>query len=219
MINITQTSKLGNNVNDIAFPIFGGSDYRMFPVIKMTRGRWSGNAYWRMEEDSISELLVMPKSELITYNQSLSESIGFVDPLGYHIIEPTRWTVGRKSFINNITTNKFCVFTPDILLDKSIVINNNLYIKPVKKIDYNIEDYLSITHLSTNLDTENKISSFAHMGKHYESNNLSLYQHLAPSSGFQTRNSVFQPIMNKYASIVSGMSFGDRCASPVPAGS
>lgn len=206
MINITQTSKLGNNENDIAFPIFGGSDYRMFPVIKMTRGRWSGNAYWRMEEDSISELLVMPKSELITYNQSLSESIGFANPLGYHIIEPARWTVGQKSFINNITTNKFCVFTPDILLDKSIVINNNLYIKPVKKIDYNIEDYLSITHNSTNLDTENKISSFAHMGKHYESNNYSLYQHLAPSSGFKTRNSVFQPIMNKYVSIASGMS-------------
>lgn len=206
MINITQTSKLGNNENDIAFPIFGGSDYRMFPVIKMTRGRWSGNAYWRMEEDSISELLVMPKSELITYNQSLSESIGFANPLGYHIIEPTRWTSGQKSYINNITTNKFCVFTPDILLDKSIVINNNLYIKPVKKIDYNIEDSLSITYLSTNLDTENKISSFAHMGKHYESNNYSLYQHLAPSSGFKTRNSVFQPIMNKYISIVSGMS-------------
>lgn len=168
IVPLNQSMKLGNNANDVAFPLIGGNDYRMFPVIKITKSRKTnddqGAGVYRMEEDSITELLVMHKGEVFDtpkLNNTAAEN-KFKTAGDYSIISIDKMNIHQKHIINNIETNKFCIYTPDILLDKTITIPAQLYVKPVMKLDYDIGEDLSMVPSSSAYDEH--YSSMAHPG-------------------------------------------------------
>ena len=169
-LELNQSSKLGTNENEIAFPIIGASDYRLFPVIKLSRrrkGSQDGDApVWRMEEDAISELLVTNKEEIIEW-ANLGVSLTFEHAHSYYSIAPSMMSDTQKIRIRNIKTNKFCIYTPDILINKGLTISSSLYIKPIRSLRHSISDNLSISNVGSNvgLSKQEKISSFAHAGK------------------------------------------------------
>lgn len=221
-VNMTQSTKIGNNNNDVAFPILGGSDYRLFPVIKLTRGRNDKNKpIWRMEEDSTTELLVVDKGDVFSHDIDMSYQHPnsrfapvFRAQHSYSLITPNRMSEDQKLCIQNIKTNKFCIYTPDILLDRSIRISSNLYVSPIKKVKRVLGETLS--SFNSSMDVGAKVSSFAHMAKK-GLNNGRIYSRTGPSDGyygsfpqsilyFPKYNMIYEANYHMYKNIDSGQS-------------
>lgn len=141
--DVRQTSNLGTAERPVAFPWFDGSNFRLFPVINISRDReaGSGKYIWRYREDAVTQLYVMNRGANNTeqyvwgtYNVNDSSDTKYNGALA---TPDDLYKNGREASVtyqSNVKTNKFCLFTPDIILDKSISIPSQVYLKPVKKI-------------------------------------------------------------------------------------
>jgi len=133
-VEIAQSTKLGNSTTDVAFPVLDGDNLRMFPVLKISKERKgddNGTFRWRMEQDAVTQLMVMDKEEIMIRPDTVGKSefnvVASNNDMYNHIAD-------YQSYFDNLKTDKFCVFIPDIILNKSININTNLFIKPVIKV-------------------------------------------------------------------------------------
>lgn len=197
MRRLQQSVKLGTSKNDIAFPLISNdTKVSRFPVIQITRGvkTRSGSQVdlvWRMEEDAMSEMPVVRKEELtpdytnIGY-QVFKSSGGVLRKV--FAAESMSKDSSDNTYIKNTTTNKFCVFTPDILLDRSMSVSTDLFVKPILKI--RDEKITSLTE-GADRETEDKMSAIGYRGVHDDENVVRRYN----------RNLVFgygQPASNYY---------------------
>jgi hypothetical protein len=140
IIEISQSTKLGNSATDVAFPILDGDNYRMFPVIKISKERKGDDddiLRWRYEEDAITQLMVMNKEEILVRSPytDISENLiprVFKFDADYNDMFDSKDL--HASYFKNLQTQKFCIFTPDILMNDLLSVNNGYYIKPIIKI-------------------------------------------------------------------------------------
>ena len=151
---LSQSTKLGNENNSIAFPLIDGNDFRLFPVIKIGKERIGGTdtPVWRCEEDAVSQLLVMNKEESLVrtgYYSDFSDSYEFFAP-----VPPTNDLLTSlndfDTYFKNLKTNKYCIYSPDLLLKNNLNVNGNYYIKPIIKINVErnnqlVDDSISYT--------------------------------------------------------------------------
>lgn len=187
---LSQTTKLGTSSEDVAFPIIGGNDYRLFPIIKISRGRIFDNGgykkyIFRMEEDSISEVLVSEKNDRTEYEFVHKEGTDvplnrlnavYESSLGFNSFSPSMLSVSQKEIYNNIKTNKFCIYTPDILIDKGISISSNLFIKSIKKVGFDISYNGILSNMNgVSKSYDNKYASLFSNGKYDDGNKLTTY--------------------------------------------
>lgn len=195
-----QSIKLGTSGNDIAFPIISNdTKTSKFPTIQIKRGRQAKNSStdyltWRMEEDAMSEMLVTNKEEMSPEYSSLNNK-KFITSDGMlrkvFVGESLSEDSSDNNYFKNIQTNKFCVFTPDIILDKSITVNSNLFVKPVLKIRDKQNTSLDI---EVSMNAENKMSALGYQGKNLTNPPKNTVRR-------NNRNLVFgynQPITNYY---------------------
>ena len=195
-----QSIKLGTSGNDIAFPIISNdTKTSKFPTIQIKRGRQAKNSSidyltWRIEEDAMSEMLVTNKEEMSPEYSSLNnkkfiESDGMLRKV--FVGESLSEDSSDNNYFKNIQTNKFCVFTPDIILDKSITVNSNLFVKPVLKIR---DEQNTSLDIEVSMNAENKMSALGYQGKNLTNPPKNTVRR-------NNRNLVFgynQPITNYY---------------------
>ena len=195
-----QSIKLGTSGNDIAFPIISNdTKTSKFPTIQIKRGRRKKNnttdyLTWRMEEDAMSEMLVTNKEEMSPEYSSLNNK-KFITSDGMlrkvFVGESLSEDSSDNNYFKNIQTNKFCVFTPDIILDKSITVNSNLFVKPVLKIR---DEQNTSLDIEVSMNAENKMSALGYQGKNLTNPPKNTVRR-------NNRNLVFgynQPITNYY---------------------
>lgn len=164
-----QSSKLGTSNNDIAFPIISNdTKTSKFPTVQIVRGRQKKNSStdyltWRIEEDAMSEMLVTNKEEMSPAYSQLKDRFSDSELLRNKFVTPAMSEDSSdNNYFKNIQTNKFCVFTPDIILDKSITVNSNLFVKPVLKIR---DEQNTSLDIEVSMDAENKMSALGYQGK------------------------------------------------------
>lgn len=171
-LGIGQNTRLGNNLYKAAFPLLDGSNVRLFPVLRVLRSYKKSqimssddtfaDGVWRLEANSPSELPVMDNEEEFLYPIPYKKSDD--SNKRYFFYKSSAKDVLYNKYINNhefefrnIKTNKFCVYTPDILLDRSMVINSELFIKPV----ISLHDFTVRTDIPTDWsDAINHLNSF-----------------------------------------------------------
>ena len=138
---IGQNTKLGSNDYDAAFPFIDGSNKRLFPVLRVNRSYKYNDFYsvfniddyskrvWRLDVNSPSQLWVRNKVEQllpIPYKHNYDHGYFQDKAKATDLISDY-----EASEMENYRTNKFCIFSPDILLDRSLVVKSDIYVKPV----------------------------------------------------------------------------------------
>lgn len=136
---VKQTTFLGSNTNRCAFPLLDGSNVRLFPVAKINRSNTddaddmdTDKRVFRLEQDSVSQFVVMDNDDnedlipntlvdAIFTTQSSEDEY----PVDYLLLEDD-----YEQRYGSVRTSKFCIFTPDILLDRSLIIKSTYYLKP-----------------------------------------------------------------------------------------
>lgn len=163
-VEVSESIKLGTHAIDAAFPFLGG-DRKLFPVIKIVRDRISADPdkpVWRISPDSVTELQVMNKEEILVHTfdgASTPNKYSY-----YNLCKANDMYSGAPFHVNyfkNLKTDKFSVFTPDLLLNKNLVIIGDYYICPKVKITYS--EQTSNTHAL--ITEEAKYSTHTGIGK------------------------------------------------------
>jgi hypothetical protein len=127
---VSQSTKLGTHNIDVAFPFLGG-DRKLFPVIKIERYSQG----WSITKWGVTELQVMNKEEILVREQETDASQKWT-----YYNNPTAndmWAryYDHRDYFLGLKTNKYSVFTPDLLLNKKLVIVGDYYLRPKVKID------------------------------------------------------------------------------------
>lgn len=205
---------LGNNNNKVAFPFLDGSDYRLFPVAKINRtydgsGDNAGDYSFSIQEDDITRLTVFSKGEQIhqTTGHPLVEAFNLSVVQDHANTQLANLSLEQNSKLKNVNTDKFCIYTPDILMDNNLLIPETVYIKPVKNINLLRGDNFSFNK-STNAGNIAISSGLLHRGKYHTGSNLfrildSFPRYHSPKKGFYTEKNSQVSVYKGSANIIN----------------
>ena len=212
--HISSNIDLGNNNNKVAFPFLDGSDYRLFPVAKINRtydgsGDDADDYSFSIQEDDITRLTVFSKGEQIqeTAGHPLVEAFDLSVVQDHANTQLENLSLEQDSKLKNVNTNKFCIYTPDILMDNNLLIPETVYIKPVKNINLLRGDDFSFNK-STNVGNIAISSGLLHRGKYHTGSNLfrildSFPRYHSPEKGFYTKKNSKVSVYKGVANIIN----------------
>jgi len=127
---ISQSTKIGTNGIDIAFPFLGG-DKKLFPVIKISRSSQG----WYIAAWSVTELQVMNKEEILVRDDDTNVGNKWTFQNKCQANDMWSHYYDHRNYFLELKTDKYSVFAPDLLLNKNLVIIGDYYLRPKVKID------------------------------------------------------------------------------------